>query len=99
MQHDLDPHSFGIREFQRRQSEHEPREHAGHTRRHRVADIYLGEFMRQFTRYAFRDAAAANGDDAADFRPQDLKTGNSWMGRYESAGTSGALRRTYFSGQ
>ena len=65
----------------------------------RVADIYLGEFMRQFSSYAFRDAAAAKGDDAANFRPQDLLTDNSWIKRYEGAGTSGALRRAYFSGQ
>ena len=63
----------------------------------RVADIYLGEFMRQFSSYAFRDAAAASG--SASFRPQDLLTDNSWIKRYEGSGTSGALRRTYFSGQ
>ena len=28
----------------------------------RVADIYLGEFMRQFSSYAFRDAAASRAD-------------------------------------
>ena len=65
----------------------------------RVADIYLGEFMRQFSSYAFRDAAAAKGADAASFKPQDLFTDNSWIKRYEGAGTSGALRRAYFSGQ
>lgn len=63
----------------------------------RVADIYLGEFMRQFTSYAFRDAAASAGN--TNFRPQDLLTDNSWIQRYEVPGTSGALRRTYFSGQ
>ena len=65
----------------------------------RVADIYLGEFMRQFSSYAFRDAVANKGDDAASFKPQDLLTDNSWIGRYEVAGSSGALRRSYFSGQ
>jgi hypothetical protein len=65
----------------------------------RVADIYLGEFMRQFSSYAFRDAAASKGDDAASFKPQDLLTDNSWIGRYDVAGSSGALRRSYFSGQ
>jgi phosphatidylserine/phosphatidylglycerophosphate/cardiolipin synthase-like enzyme len=63
----------------------------------RVADIYLGEFMRQFSSYAFRDAAAAKSDGS--FRPQDLLTDNSWIQRYTGAGTSGALRRAYFSGQ
>jgi phosphatidylserine/phosphatidylglycerophosphate/cardiolipin synthase-like enzyme len=65
----------------------------------RVADIYLGEFMRQFSSYAFRDAAAAKGADAANFKPQDLLTDNSWIKRYDVAGSSGALRRAYFSGQ
>jgi phosphatidylserine/phosphatidylglycerophosphate/cardiolipin synthase-like enzyme len=67
----------------------------------RVADIYLGEFMRQFSSYAFRDAAfaATHGEGAENFRPQDLFTDNSWIKRYEGEGTSGALRRLYFSGQ
>jgi hypothetical protein len=67
----------------------------------RVADIYLGEFMRQFSSYAFRDAAkaASQGDGPENFKPQDLFTDNSWIDRYEGAGTSGELRRLYFSGQ
>jgi phosphatidylserine/phosphatidylglycerophosphate/cardiolipin synthase-like enzyme len=65
----------------------------------RVADIYLGEFMRQFSSFAFRDAAASKGGDVENFRPQDLITDNSWIRRYEVAGSSGALRRLYFSGQ
>ena len=67
----------------------------------RVADIYLGEFMRQFSSYAFRDAAhaATQGESSENFRPQNLFTDNSWINRYEGAGTSGALRRLYFSGQ
>ena len=67
----------------------------------RVADIYLGEFMRQFSSYAFRDAAhaATQGDGPENFRPQNLFTDNSWIDRYEDVGTSGALRRCYFSGQ
>jgi phosphatidylserine/phosphatidylglycerophosphate/cardiolipin synthase-like enzyme len=67
----------------------------------RVADIYLGEFMRQFASYAFRDAAysAAQGDGPENWKPSDLLTDSSWMSRYETPGTSGALRRLYFSGQ
>ncbi|HEY1803262.1 MAG TPA: phospholipase D-like domain-containing protein [Terracidiphilus sp.] len=67
----------------------------------RVADIYLGEFMRQFTSYAFRDAAynATQGDKAEDWKPQDLISDPSWIKRYDGPGTSGALRRRYFSGQ
>jgi phosphatidylserine/phosphatidylglycerophosphate/cardiolipin synthase-like enzyme len=67
----------------------------------RVADIYLGEFMRQFTSYAFRDAAHedTHGENAENWRPQDLLTDASWIGRYQTPGTSGMLRRLYFSGQ
>lgn len=66
----------------------------------RVADIYLGEFMRQFTSYAFRDAAkASKEDDPANFRPRDLISNDSWMKRYEGTGTSGEMRRIYFSGR
>jgi phosphatidylserine/phosphatidylglycerophosphate/cardiolipin synthase-like enzyme len=68
----------------------------------RVADIYLGEFMRQFSSYAFRDAAAAaaKGDQetASNWRPQDLSPDDSWVAEYFKAGTSRALRRVYFSG-
>ncbi|WCM18700.1 phospholipase D-like domain-containing protein [Paraburkholderia bryophila] len=67
----------------------------------RVADIYLGEFMRQFSSYAFRDAAydAQHGGKAEDFKPQDLATDASWINRYKQPGSSGALRKTYFSGE
>jgi phosphatidylserine/phosphatidylglycerophosphate/cardiolipin synthase-like enzyme len=67
----------------------------------RVADIYLGEFMRQYSSYAFRDAAfaATHGDGAADWKPQDLAADASWIDRHETAGSSSALRRLYFSGQ
>jgi phosphatidylserine/phosphatidylglycerophosphate/cardiolipin synthase-like enzyme len=66
----------------------------------RVADIYLGEFMRQFTSYAFRDAAysASHDEGPEDWRPQDLIPDSSWMNRYEIPGTSGVLRRRYFAG-
>jgi phosphatidylserine/phosphatidylglycerophosphate/cardiolipin synthase-like enzyme len=68
----------------------------------RVADIYLGEFMRQFSSYAFRDAAAAavkgRADAAASWRPEDLSPDDSWVADYFKEGTSRALRRVYFSG-
>jgi phosphatidylserine/phosphatidylglycerophosphate/cardiolipin synthase-like enzyme len=68
----------------------------------RVADIYLGEFMRQFSSYAFRDAAAAaaKGDQktASKWRPQDLSPNDSWVAAYFKHGSSRALRRIYFSG-
>ncbi|HVM81024.1 MAG TPA: phospholipase D-like domain-containing protein [Stellaceae bacterium] len=67
----------------------------------RAADIYLGEFMRQFSSYAFRDAAyeATHGGSAQDFKPQNLAADDTWVGRYTKPGSSGALRRKYFSGQ
>jgi phosphatidylserine/phosphatidylglycerophosphate/cardiolipin synthase-like enzyme len=67
----------------------------------RVADIYLGEFMRQSSSYAFRDVAkaASQGDGPENFKPQDLFTDNHWIDRSEGTGTSGELRRLYFSGQ
>lgn len=69
----------------------------------RVADIYLGEFVRQFSSCAFRDAAYAatqqSGDDPQTWKPQDLATDVSWMDRYNQPGSSRALRRLYFSGQ
>lgn len=66
----------------------------------RVADIYLGEFMRQFSTYAFRDAAAAAARSGkADWRPGDLAEDDSWVGDYFKVGTSRALRRSYFAGE
>lgn len=66
----------------------------------RVADIYLGEFMRQYSTYAFRDAAAAQGGDSPEtFQPQSLEVTDKWQDRYRDAGSSGALRKSYFSGQ
>jgi hypothetical protein len=64
----------------------------------RVADIYLGEFMRQFTSYAFRDAAASHSGEPADYRPQDLIADDSWLAAYFVEGSQRALRRAYFSG-
>lgn len=66
----------------------------------RVADIYLGEFMRQFTSYAFRDAAAAHASgDPGNFRPQDLATTDVWVPSYFTPGSQRALRRLYFAGK
>lgn len=65
----------------------------------RVADIYLGEFMRQFSSYAFRDAAceAAKNGGASNWQPQNLIADASWLDRYTKPGSAGALRRSYFS--
>lgn len=64
----------------------------------RVADIYLTEFMRQFSSYAFRDAvfdAISAGNK--EFQPQFLATDSMWINRYSESGSAGALRRAYFS--
>ena len=69
----------------------------------RVADIYLGEFMRQFSSYAFRDKAheeaQKRGGDPDKWRPQDLQPDDSWVKDYFHPNSSRALRRRYFSGQ
>lgn len=72
-----------------------------------VADIYLGEFMRLFTHYAFRESlqfrSAASEADA--LTPKHLVDGPEWIdgarpgSGYFVAGTDRALRRSYFSGQ
>lgn len=66
----------------------------------RVADIYLTEFMRQFSSYAFRDAvvAAGKGDAPKSFAPNYLCEDSSWIERYSTPGSAGALRRAYFAG-
>jgi phosphatidylserine/phosphatidylglycerophosphate/cardiolipin synthase-like enzyme len=70
----------------------------------RVADIYLGEFMRQFSSYAFRDAAFAatkkGSGSPSKWKPQDLAVDASWLKQgYFAKGSSRSLRRLYFSGQ
>ncbi|MFT4064508.1 phospholipase D-like domain-containing protein [Paraburkholderia sp.] len=66
----------------------------------RIADIYLSEFMRQFSSYAFRDAvAASHAEDPENFERQSLATDNAWIRRYSKAGSAGALRRSYFAGR
>jgi phosphatidylserine/phosphatidylglycerophosphate/cardiolipin synthase-like enzyme len=64
----------------------------------RVADIYLGEFMRLFTHYAFREFAARPGAPANEARP--LTPDDSWTRQgYYTPGADRALRRLYFAGR
>jgi phosphatidylserine/phosphatidylglycerophosphate/cardiolipin synthase-like enzyme len=68
----------------------------------RVADIYLGEFMRSFAHYAFREAVYIHqqkGKDPEDWKPQFLMPDSSWLDRYTQPGSAGDLKRRYFSGQ
>jgi phosphatidylserine/phosphatidylglycerophosphate/cardiolipin synthase-like enzyme len=65
----------------------------------RVADIYLGEFMRCFSHYAFREAVAIarrNGDD--DWHPNFLCPTDKWQKDYFTPGHPRCLRREYFRG-
>lgn len=67
----------------------------------RVADIYLGEFMRLYTHYAFREAvkrAMENGEDPEEWRPNELVPSDQWQTDYYTPGNSRFLRRRYFAG-
>jgi hypothetical protein len=68
----------------------------------RVADIYLGEFMRSFAHYAFREAVykyqQKPGADAEQWQPQFLATDNAWLNDYFRPGSARALKRAYFAG-
>ena len=66
---------------------------------HRVADIYLGEFMRLHSHYAFREAlkiAVDRGD--TDWRPQYLIPNASWQTDYFRPLSQRFRRRVYFAG-
>jgi phosphatidylserine/phosphatidylglycerophosphate/cardiolipin synthase-like enzyme len=59
-----------------------------------VADIYLGEFMRSYTHYAFRDAVASSHGQA--FSPKPLNEDRTWAGEYYGEGFKSRQRR-YFA--
>jgi phosphatidylserine/phosphatidylglycerophosphate/cardiolipin synthase-like enzyme len=68
----------------------------------RVADIYMGEFMRTFSHYAFREAVArweAQGRSAETWEPQDLVPDASWQKDFFAKGDQRFLRRLYFAGK
>jgi len=72
-----------------------------------VADVYLGEFMRLFSHYAFRESLRFKGSTtpAAALRRKHLAETSAWIdgesasSNYFGAGTDRSLRRLYFSGQ
>ena len=72
-----------------------------------VADIYLGEFMRLFSHYAFRESLGFKGATSPTnaLRRKYLIDSVAWIkgdrpgAGYFDAGNDRALRRTYFSGQ
>jgi phosphatidylserine/phosphatidylglycerophosphate/cardiolipin synthase-like enzyme len=63
----------------------------------RVADIYLGEYMRLYSHYAFREAVARkwNGEK---WNPGSLETTDAWQEDYFLVGGQRDLRRRYFAG-
>jgi phosphatidylserine/phosphatidylglycerophosphate/cardiolipin synthase-like enzyme len=66
----------------------------------RVADIYLGEFMRLHTHYAFREAVARFLDEHPndDWKPNHLCAKPTWQQDYFRKGNPRCLRREYFAG-
>jgi phosphatidylserine/phosphatidylglycerophosphate/cardiolipin synthase-like enzyme len=61
-----------------------------------VADIYLGEFMRSYTHYAFRDAVRAASLAGTLFTSNPLNADCSWAQDYYGNGFR-SRQRTYFS--
>jgi phosphatidylserine/phosphatidylglycerophosphate/cardiolipin synthase-like enzyme len=72
----------------------------------RVADIYLGEYMRLYSHYAFREAVRIFLDTHKGAKPEDMKQGflidkGDWTSQYfDPKDTSGRrARRIYFAGK
>jgi phosphatidylserine/phosphatidylglycerophosphate/cardiolipin synthase-like enzyme len=73
-----------------------------------VADIYLGEFMRLFTHYSFRESLQFKGAMSSDKTikrkyliesPEWVEGADGAQSGYYVPGSDRALRRLYFSGQ
>lgn len=64
----------------------------------RVADIYLGEFMRLYSHYAFREALGWAREQGKAWQPNWLAPNDSWQADYFQPGTQRFLRRRYFAG-
>jgi phosphatidylserine/phosphatidylglycerophosphate/cardiolipin synthase-like enzyme len=66
----------------------------------RIADIYLGEFMRLHAHYAFREAVAiaSKSHDFGDWQPKYLVPSADWQKDYFSQESQRFLRRVYFAG-
>jgi phosphatidylserine/phosphatidylglycerophosphate/cardiolipin synthase-like enzyme len=65
----------------------------------RVADIYLGEFMRLHSHYAFREAVAKDFNKGKDWKPQFLIPSDKWQQQgYFKPKQQRFLRREYFAG-
>lgn len=65
----------------------------------RVADIYVGEFMRLYSHYAFREAVRiAKEKGETKWKPNYLVSDASWQDDYFKPGHQRLLRRLYFAG-
>jgi phosphatidylserine/phosphatidylglycerophosphate/cardiolipin synthase-like enzyme len=66
----------------------------------RVADIYVGEFMRLYSHYAFREAVQRAHDQGnTQWQPQNLNSiAAEWQKDYFAPGHQRYLRRNYFAG-
>ncbi|MCL4179267.1 MAG: hypothetical protein KJ072_16190, partial [Verrucomicrobia bacterium] len=65
----------------------------------RVADIYLGEFMRLYSHFAFREAVAIAKAKGEDWNPKHLVSDDSWTRDYYRPGSPREIRRKYFAGE
>ena len=63
----------------------------------RVADVYLGEYMRLWNHYAFREWAAKQATAPADTAFAHLDAGDQWWRGY-FGDTARARQRRYFVG-
>lgn len=63
-----------------------------------VTDIYLGEFMRLYSHFAFREAVAIAKANGEDWNPKHLIPDDSWTSDYFKAGSGREIRRKYFAG-
>ncbi len=66
----------------------------------RVADIYVGEFMRLYSHYAYREAVANSStwNAGQTWQPQYLVPSAAWQKDYFTPGHQRFLRRRYFRG-
>ena len=64
----------------------------------RVADIYLGEFMRLFNHFYFRSVVGGLGDGPSDPEAGHLKSTDVWREPYYREGSPKYKERLYFAG-
>ncbi len=64
----------------------------------RVANIYLGEFMRLHAHYAFRETLAHKGWGEKDWNPNSLISDASWLADHYDQSEERGSKRLYFAG-